>query len=171
MLGEALSIGSALTWALAVVLFKRGLRHPPEATNLFKNVFALALLAVTLAVLGLEFPDRSEEHWLRLAVSGVLGIAVADTLFFAALSRVGAGYMGVIACAYAPFVVLFSVLLLDEVQCGLGRTGEMAGWRTIAPDLVPAPELPRLLRHKGGVAQRIVHNEAQRPAVEVTGVL
>ncbi|MCH2064320.1 MAG: acetylornithine/succinylornithine family transaminase [Roseibacillus sp.] len=29
------------------------------------------------------------------------------------------------------------LLLLDEVQCGLGRTGEMAGWRTIAPDLVP----------------------------------
>ncbi len=29
------------------------------------------------------------------------------------------------------------LLLLDEVQCGLGRTGEMAGWRTIAPGLVP----------------------------------
>ena len=29
------------------------------------------------------------------------------------------------------------LLLFDEVQCGLGRTGEMAGWRTIAPDLIP----------------------------------
>ncbi len=29
------------------------------------------------------------------------------------------------------------LLLLDEVQCGLGRTGEMAGWRTIEPGLVP----------------------------------
>ena len=29
------------------------------------------------------------------------------------------------------------LLLLDEVQCGLGRTGEMAGWRSIEPNLVP----------------------------------
>lgn len=29
------------------------------------------------------------------------------------------------------------LLLLDEVQCGLGRTGEMAGWRSIEPDLTP----------------------------------
>lgn len=29
------------------------------------------------------------------------------------------------------------LLLLDEVQCGLGRTGEMAGWRSIEPGLIP----------------------------------
>lgn len=29
------------------------------------------------------------------------------------------------------------LLLLDEIQCGLGRAGDMAGWRTIAPDLKP----------------------------------
>ncbi len=29
------------------------------------------------------------------------------------------------------------LLLLDEVQCGLGRTGDMAGWRSIEPSLTP----------------------------------
>lgn len=29
------------------------------------------------------------------------------------------------------------LLLLDEVQCGLGRTGDMAGWRSIEPGLTP----------------------------------
>ena len=29
------------------------------------------------------------------------------------------------------------LLLLDEVQCGLGRTGDMAGWRSIEPNLTP----------------------------------
>ncbi|HCQ39684.1 MAG TPA: aspartate aminotransferase family protein [Verrucomicrobiales bacterium] len=29
------------------------------------------------------------------------------------------------------------LLLLDEVQCGLGRTGDMAGWRSIEPNLSP----------------------------------
>jgi acetylornithine/succinyldiaminopimelate/putrescine aminotransferase len=29
------------------------------------------------------------------------------------------------------------LLMLDEVQCGLGRTGEWCGWRAIAPDVMP----------------------------------
>ncbi len=29
------------------------------------------------------------------------------------------------------------LLLFDEVQCGLGRTGEWCGWKSIAPDLMP----------------------------------
>jgi acetylornithine/succinyldiaminopimelate/putrescine aminotransferase len=27
--------------------------------------------------------------------------------------------------------------MFDEVQCGLGRTGEWCGWRSIAPDVIP----------------------------------
>ncbi len=29
------------------------------------------------------------------------------------------------------------LMMLDEVQCGLGRTGDWCGWRSIAPDVVP----------------------------------
>lgn len=29
------------------------------------------------------------------------------------------------------------LLLFDEIQCGLGRTGEWCGWRSIAPDIQP----------------------------------
>ena len=29
------------------------------------------------------------------------------------------------------------LLLFDEIQCGLGRTGEWNGWQSIAPDIVP----------------------------------
>lgn len=29
------------------------------------------------------------------------------------------------------------LLMYDEVQCGIGRTGEFCAWRTIAPDVVP----------------------------------
>jgi len=30
-----------------------------------------------------------------------------------------------------------ALLMFDEVQCGLGRTGEWCGWRSIAPDVIP----------------------------------
>lgn len=29
------------------------------------------------------------------------------------------------------------LLLFDEIQCGLGRTGDWCGWKTLAPDLSP----------------------------------
>ncbi|SRR5581483_5119506 len=29
------------------------------------------------------------------------------------------------------------LLLFDEIQCGLGRTGDWCGWRSIAPDVIP----------------------------------
>lgn len=29
------------------------------------------------------------------------------------------------------------LLLFDEIQCGLGRTGDMGGWRSLAPDIAP----------------------------------
>ncbi len=29
------------------------------------------------------------------------------------------------------------LLLFDEIQCGLGRTGEWCGWRSLAPDIQP----------------------------------
>lgn len=29
------------------------------------------------------------------------------------------------------------LLMLDEVQCGVGRTGEFCGWKAIAPDVIP----------------------------------
>ncbi|HRJ73286.1 MAG TPA: aspartate aminotransferase family protein [Terrimicrobiaceae bacterium] len=29
------------------------------------------------------------------------------------------------------------LLLFDEIQCGLGRTGEWCGWKSLAPDIMP----------------------------------
>ncbi|MCH7994212.1 MAG: EamA family transporter, partial [Planctomycetes bacterium] len=51
--GEICALAAAITWATALVLFKRsGERVPPLPLNLFKNVTALILLVVTLAVMG-----------------------------------------------------------------------------------------------------------------------
>lgn len=115
MLGEALSLGCALTWASAVILFKRSDSAEPSTINLFKNVAALLMLGATMAVAGVGLDTgRSSEDWARLVVSGVLGIAVADTMFFAALRRIGPGLMAITGCAYAPLVVVFSTWLLGE---------------------------------------------------------
>jgi drug/metabolite transporter (DMT)-like permease len=115
MLGEACALLAALTWSGSVVLFKRSETVSPQGMNLFKNVVALVLLAVTMPLFGVGIDwDRSSDDWWRLIVSGVLGIALADTLIFMALRRLGAAMLAVVECVYAPFIVTLSVIFLHE---------------------------------------------------------
>ncbi|MCB9729259.1 MAG: DMT family transporter [Deltaproteobacteria bacterium] len=113
-----MALGCALTWAASVILFKRAEVQghlSPHALNLFKNCLAIALLAATLALSG-GGPDleRPPGDWLRLIVSGAVGIGLADTLYFAALRRIGAGPLALSETIYSPVVVILSVTLLGE---------------------------------------------------------
>jgi drug/metabolite transporter (DMT)-like permease len=51
-------------------------------------------------------------------VSGYLGIAVADTWYLRALHLMGASRTGIVASLLSPFVILLSVLFLDETLRG-----------------------------------------------------
>jgi len=114
-IGQACALGSAMTWAVSVMLFKKSEEISPLGLNLFKNVVALALLAPTMLFLGLGFDlDRALDDWLRLIVSGLLGIADDDNLLFAALRRLGASVQAIVHCSYAPIFVVLSVLVLGE---------------------------------------------------------
>lgn len=118
MIGEISALASAFVWALALVLFKlSGERVPPMALNLFKNTIALVLLAVTLAFIPggyayLAGADRGELAIMLL--SGVLGIAIADTLVFWALNLCGVGILSIVDCTYTPFIMLFAWLIVGE---------------------------------------------------------
>jgi drug/metabolite transporter (DMT)-like permease len=115
--GEFYAAACALLWAFAVILFRKSGEHvEPVALNLFKDAIALICLSVTLPLLGIPFRPAGtpSSDWLLLYVSGVLGIAIADTLFFASLNRLGAGRSAIIDCCYSPFVVLCSTLFLHE---------------------------------------------------------
>lgn len=114
-LGELCALLAPLAWAVAVILFKRSGSAPPASLNLFKNTGAVVLLTLTLGVLGVGPPaDRPAADWARLVVSGVLGLAIADTLLFAGLKRIGASRLAVVDTAYAPTVVLLSWAFLTE---------------------------------------------------------
>jgi drug/metabolite transporter (DMT)-like permease len=115
--GETYSIICALMWAIGVILFRKsGDSVPPVALNLFKGVVGLTLALITMAVLGVPFfPDHaSAADWALLAVSGVVGIGIADSLFFVSLNRLGAGRVAIVDCLYSPFVVLSSWVYLQE---------------------------------------------------------
>ncbi len=115
-LGEILAAASGLAWAVAVILFRiSGRRIHPVGLNLAKTVLALIVMAPTLLVLGLSFaPAVPLSTTVLLLLSGILGIAVSDTLFFYALNRLGAGLTAIVDCFYSPFVIALSFALLGE---------------------------------------------------------
>jgi len=115
VLGEILALTCAAVWGVSVILFKRSEAVSPLAMNLFKNTIGGLLLGATLfATGGTVATDRSLEDWVRIVASGVLGLAVSDTLFLEALKRLGAGMIAILDCIYAPLVALLSVVLLGE---------------------------------------------------------
>ncbi len=118
MIGETCALLAALTWAFALVLFKLSVEDvPPIALNLFKNVVALLFFGITLLILtddGRDLARYTRGDFGILLLSGILGIAAADTLFFRSLDLIGVGITVVVDCLYSPFVILFAHLLLSE---------------------------------------------------------
>lgn len=114
--GEAFSLGAAVVWAFAVIMLRAaGDKLPPLALNVFKNALAFALLVVTLIALGKPLlPAVARNDALVLVLSGVLGLAVADTLFLAGLNRLGAGRAAIVDCLYSPFMFLCASAMLGE---------------------------------------------------------
>ena len=58
-------------------------------------------------------PDVRHEIGILL-ISGFIGIALADTIFFYALNMIGVGIVAIVDCLYSPFIILFSWLMLKE---------------------------------------------------------
>ncbi len=115
-LGEIFALSCAVTWALAIVMFRAaGSRLGAFELNFIKNGIGFCLMIPTaLIVAGLRPPAYTPAEWLIVLVSGSLGIAVADTWYLRALQILGASRTGVVAGLYSPFVVVLSVLFLGE---------------------------------------------------------
>ena len=124
-MGEFYALTCALVWGLAVVLFRRsGETVPPLALNLFRVAVSSVLFVVTLGVSNqplLRAVPASD--YAILAASGVIAIAISDTLFNACLNRVGAGINAIVDTLYAPFIMLFAALMLGERMGGLRLLG------------------------------------------------
>ena len=122
--GELCALATALVWAFSIILFKKsGESVHPIALNTFKSTLAMMLLLPTLLVWGdsLLYAAPAKDYALLL-LSGAIGIAVADSMFFHSLNLLGAGLSAIVDCLYSPFIILLSVSFL----------GERLGWVQIA---------------------------------------
>ena len=131
-IGEALSVGCALAWAVGVILYRRLGEHlPPLALTFVKNSLVWVMLVISVLVVhGPAWPALTATQWFLTALSGVLGMALADVLYLRALNAIGEGAMGIIGNLYSPFVIALSFVFLGErfgPQQALGFGLVMAG--------------------------------------------
>ena len=112
-IGIGAALGSAASWALGAILFKRiGERMSPLAMTLAKAVVSVIFLGIALLFLGFS---RIAPHDLGMLVaSGLVGIAVGDTLFFAALQHLGPQTLVVLMMVGQVATALLALVFLGE---------------------------------------------------------
>ena len=120
LIGILAALGSAASWAVGTLLFKGiGEEFSPMAMTFIKSLLGLLLMAGALFLVGWEPVKSFPLGWLSL--SGLLGIALGDTFFFAALRRLPAHQL-VILMLLAPVLTLLMAL------CFLGERPAILSW-------------------------------------------
>jgi len=114
--GEVFALATAVVWAMAVIFFKKsGESVHPLALNLFKNLLSILLLIPTMLFLkDSPLSNNTPNNNILFIVSGIMGIAAADTLFFISLNILGAGLTAILDCLYSPIVIFFAFFYLGE---------------------------------------------------------
>ena len=124
-IGVAAALGSTASWALCGGLFKKlGERLDPVGMTTVKSLVAAILLAPVLLFAGGAHAEGRD--LLLLAASGVIGIAIGDCFFFAALGQLSPLLLTILLLTCPNvFTGVLGVLCLGEMPslpawCGIG---------------------------------------------------
>lgn len=113
VIGILAALGSAASWAIGAILFKQlGNTLHPVAMTIAKALVSSLLLGCALISIGYETIDIFTLG--LLFASGLLGIALGDTFFFAALQNLSAYVVVVFFMLGQVLTAVLAVLLLGE---------------------------------------------------------
>jgi drug/metabolite transporter (DMT)-like permease len=147
MTGQLAALAAALLWAVASLAYGRlGQSASPLQLNLLKGLVAIALLGLTLLLVGQPLPATGPLPPALLALSGVLGIGIGDTAFFAALVRLGARRALLLETLAPPLAALLAWGALGEALAaaawaGIGLTVLGVAW--VISERTPAAAITR----------------------------
>lgn len=114
-LGIIVALLSAASWAFATVVFDRiGKVVPYVGITFLKGIFSIILMIVLLIFTGGLYEIGIWEFSF-LALSGIIGISVGDSLFFKSLQDLGAKVQVIFFLLGQIFTMILSLLLLGEL--------------------------------------------------------
>ncbi|MFL7048679.1 DMT family transporter [Vibrio cyclitrophicus] len=80
-----------MVWACATWIYGQfGHRFSAMQLNIVKGVVASGMMLLVMPLIPMPEFEMSANHFWILAISGVIGIAIGDSAYFAALKRIGA---------------------------------------------------------------------------------
>ncbi|MBE9048198.1 DMT family transporter [Pleurocapsales cyanobacterium LEGE 10410] len=113
--GEIAALSAALLWAISSVVYSRlGLKIPPLQLNFYKGIVAIAFIIITLYVQGAAFTNLSMSSIALLFLSGIIGIGLGDTAYFAALNSLGARRTLLMETASPAMGALLALIFIGE---------------------------------------------------------
>ncbi|GAA5218045.1 DMT family transporter [Corallincola platygyrae] len=129
--GELAALSAALFWAIATWIYSQSTqRFGAMPLNVIKGAIAGALLLISLTFFGWQQGAPSGHAWTWLIVSGIVGIAIGDTAYFAALRRIGPRKTLLLEALAPPLTGVLALLILNEAlswQAALGILIALAG--------------------------------------------
>lgn len=127
---ELAAIGTATCWAMTGIIASDAIRVLGAFNfNLIRHAFVMLILGVLVFASGATALPGWEGIAV-LALSGVIGILLGDTLNFAAVGRLGPRRAGAIFALNAPMAAVLAWLVLGERlgwQAGLGIAVTVSG--------------------------------------------
>ncbi len=153
VIGISAALGSAASWAIGSILFKRiGETASPLAMTMLKGLVSVVLLGLVLLFIG--FIEVTPYNLMLLVFSGLLGIAIGDTLFFAALRDLGPVALVVFFMLGNIFTAIIAIFTLGQIP---------SHWEWVG-----------ILMTVGGVAaviwKQITRDERQQPT-KIRGII
>ena len=133
-IGEIAALSAALLWAISSVVYSRlGLKIPPLQLNLYKGIVAIALISITLLIQGATLINLSFSTIALLFLSGIIGIGLGDTAYFAALNSLGARRTLLLETSSPPIGALLALIFIGEqltysTWCGILLTIVGIAW-------------------------------------------
>ena len=116
--GEIAALSAAICWSVAVIIFKSSSKLlSPFLITALKNSIALISFIVFFLLfdIPLWYDGFSNTDYIKIVVSGILGMGIGDILFIYALSKIGANRVAIINCFEPAVIYCFSILILGTI--------------------------------------------------------
>ena len=114
-MGDLYAVITAVCWSSAVILLDISTKNfTAIQLNVLKNFIGVFGFVLTIIILSIPSPNFSQQDIFTLALSGFLGILIADGLFLESLRRLGSGLSAVVSTIYTPTVFIIAFILFNE---------------------------------------------------------